>query len=125
MVANPSPNEASIARVRAVVYARGADAREEDHAVAQCERWAARHDWEVGAVVRETSDIEPPLERWGVRVALGLLNSGRASVLLALSRITISDENAAFHAVCAAAESAGGFVHVLDSAESGAADARP
>jgi hypothetical protein len=125
MVGNPSVNGASIARVRAVVYARGADAREEDHAVARCKQWAACHDWQVGAIVRESSDIEAPLERWGMRVALGLLESGQASVLLASSRLEISDEESAVHAVHAAAESTGGFVHILGSAESGVTDARP
>jgi hypothetical protein len=103
----------AISRVRAVIYARGADTREENDAIARCENWADRHDWTVIAVIRETSDAEAPLDRTGIRAMLNHLYTDPHAVALAASSVHISDDATGFHEVCSEAERSGRFLHVL------------
>jgi hypothetical protein len=105
--------KSSISRVQAVVYARGTDQLDPYHAVELCAQWAAVHDWTVLAVVRESCDGEPPLERAGIRTVLTHLHARRGTVALAASRDQIAYDAVAFHEVCAEAERTGGFLHVL------------
>ncbi|MGW7578276.1 hypothetical protein [Streptomyces sp. NPDC054765] len=108
-------------RFRCVVYLCGAPNANIEVPRRECTAYAKAFGWEIAGVVEDHAGLLPPDGREGLRQAVDRIKGGEAGAVLTAWRSMISPVPQEYDQVTREIETAGGFLHVMDSA--GAEDA--
>ncbi|MFH8515200.1 recombinase family protein [Streptomyces gelaticus] len=104
-----------IERFRVVIYMCGAPNADLRRAQDEAYEYAEAFGWEVAAEIEDRHGLGKPEDRPGLAQAIERVKNKEAGALLAPWRSVISPIPQEFDEVSRKVESAGGFLHVMDS----------
>ncbi|MFE6742358.1 recombinase family protein [Streptomyces tubercidicus] len=107
---------AKIERFRCVIYLCSAPNANTEAPRKECTEYAKAFGWEITGVVEDHAGLLPPDGREGLRQAVDRIKDGEAGAVLTAWRSMISPVPQEYDQVAREIESAGGFLHVMDSA---------
>ncbi|MCW7987176.1 hypothetical protein XF35_18345 [Streptomyces platensis subsp. clarensis] len=105
-----------IERFRCVIYLCGAHNANIGAPRKECTDYAEAFGWEITDVIEDHAGLLPPDGREGLKQAVDRIKSGEACAVLTAWRSMISPVPQEYDQVAREIETAGGFLHVKDSA---------